>query len=336
VILTFVINRIKFLRLIHARYQNFWRKKLKAVRIHAYGDNGLVYEDAPQPVVGENDVLVRVHASAVNPVDNAFRFGYMAAYVPLTFPATLGCDIAGVIESVGSGVKNFKVGDAVYGRTDLYRLGGFAEFVVIGASEIAVKPASLDFQQAAALPHTAVTSWRALVDIAGLQAGQKVLILGATGGIGVVAVQLAKNIGARVSGITSTANLSFLRELGADEALDYTVGSFEDHVHGMDVVLDAVGGETQERALKTLKPGGILVSLLSAPSAEAATALGIRAAMGAGTPPAGPVLKEIGALVDSGKIRPVIATVLPLAETGRALGLIAGKHTRGKIVLQVA
>jgi NADPH:quinone reductase-like Zn-dependent oxidoreductase len=309
---------------------------MKAIRIHAYGDNTLVYEDAPKPTVGENDVVVRVHASAVNPVDNAIRSGYLSSFLPLTFPATLGCDIAGVIESIGSGVKDFKVGDAVYGRTDLYRLGGFAEYVVIGATEIAAKPASLDFQQAAALPHTALTSWRAMVDTAGLEAGQKLLILGATGGIGVVAVQLAKSLGAHVTGLTSSANLSFLRELGADVALDYTTGAFEDSVHGVDVVLDAVGGETQERALKTLKPGGILVSLLQPPSAETTAALGVRAAMGGGMPPAGPVLKEISALVGSGKIRPVVSKVLPLAETASALGLIAAKHTRGKIVIQVA
>jgi NADPH:quinone reductase-like Zn-dependent oxidoreductase len=286
------------------------------------------------PAPGEQDVLVRVHASAVNPVDNAFRAGYMSNYFPLTFPITLGCDVAGLVESVGSKVTHFKAGDAVYGRVDLYRLGGFAEYALLSESEVALKPAALNFQQAAALPHAAVSTWRALVDTAGLSSGQRLLILGATGGVGVVAVQLAKSLGARVTGTTSTGNLAFLRELGADEAIDYTTGAFEDAVRGVDVVLDAVGGETQERAWKTLKPGGILVSLVQPPLAETAAALGVRAALSGGMPPAGPVLSEIARLVDAGKIRPQVSTILPLAETDRALEMIATRHTRGKIVLQ--
>jgi NADPH:quinone reductase-like Zn-dependent oxidoreductase len=306
---------------------------MKAVRISTYGSD-VSYEDAVHPVAGEQDLVVRVHAAAVNPVDNAFRAGYMANYFPLNFPITLGCDIAGLVETVGSKVTQFKPGDAIFGRTDLYRLGGFAEYVVLGESEAALKPAALTFEQAAALPHAAVTAWRALFDTAQLSSGQRLLILGATGGVGVVAVQLAKSRGARVTGTASAGNLSFLRELGADEAIDYASGAFEDAIRGVDVVLDLVGGESQERAWKTLKPGGILVSLVQAPSAETAAAHGVRGAMAGGMPPAGPVLNEIAKLVDAGKIRPVVSLVLPLTETGRALEMIAGGHTRGKIVIQ--
>jgi len=308
---------------------------MKAVRIHAYGMADVVYEDADKPAPGEQDVLIRVHAAAVNPVDNAFRAGYMANYFPLALPIALGCDVAGVVEAVGSGVGQFKAGDAVYARTDLYRLGGWAEYALVSASEVAAKPASLDFQQAASLPHAALTAWRGLVDSAALSAGQRALILGASGGVGVAAVQLAKARGAWVAGVTSTTNVPLVRELGADEAIDYTTQAFEQLVSGVDVVLDAVGGETQERAWKTLKPGGILVSLIQPPSPDAAAAHGARGAMGGGNPPAGPVLSEVGKLADAGKLRPVISSVLPLAEANRALGMIAGRHTRGKIVLQV-
>jgi NADPH:quinone reductase-like Zn-dependent oxidoreductase len=306
---------------------------MKAVQLHTYGGN-VSYEVISLPIAGDEDVLVRVHAAAVNPVDNAFRAGYMANYFPLSLPITLGCDISGVVESVGAHVKNFKAGDTVYGRVDLYRLGAFAEYCVLGASEVALKPTALSFQQAAALPHAALTAWRALIDTAGLTSGQRLLILGASGGVGSVAVQLAKSRGVRVTGIASTGNLDLLRELGADEVIDYTTGAFEDAVRGVDVVLDAVGGETQERAWKTLKPGGILVSLVQPPSVETAAALGVRGAMGGGMPPAAPVLNEINTLVNAGKIRPVISAVLPLNETSRALEMIASGHTRGKIVIQ--
>jgi NADPH:quinone reductase-like Zn-dependent oxidoreductase len=308
---------------------------MKAIRIHSYGAE-TVYEDAPLPSVGEQDVLVRVQASAVNPVDNAFRAGYMAGYFPLTLPAVLGCDVAGVVEKVGAQAGPFKTGDAVYGRTNLNRLGGFAEYAVLTASELALKPAALDFQQAAALPHTTLTAWRALVDTAGLQPGQRLLILGASGGVGVAAVQLAKHLGARVTGVASAANLGLVRELGADEAINYANGGIPDSLRDIDVVLDGAGGEALERAWKTLRPGGILVSLVQNPSAETAAAHGVRAAMGGGMPPAGPVLSEVGKLADAGKLRPVISSVLPLNETARGLEMIASRHTRGKIVIQIA
>ena len=309
---------------------------MKAQRIHNYGGSELLfYEEAPLPVPGENDALIHVKATSINPVDIAFRLGYMNAYVPLTFPATLGMDVAGTVEAVGSKVTNLKVGDAVYTRTDLFRLGGYAEYVLVTAAEVAPKPPSLDFIQAAAIPHAGLTAWRSLFDAANLQAGQTVLIHAAAGGVGSLAVQLAKIRGAYVIGTASAGNQGFLKELGVDEAIDYTAGPFENKVKNVDVVLDAVGGETLTRSYQVLKPGGILVTVMEPPSAEAAASYGVRVAFSGGNPPVAPVLKEITALVEAGKLKPVVSTVLPLSEARRGQDLIAARHTRGKIVLQV-
>jgi NADPH:quinone reductase-like Zn-dependent oxidoreductase len=308
---------------------------MKAVRIHSFGGSDLlVYEDAPQPKPGENDVLIRVHASAVNPVDMAFRAGYMNSFMPIPFPITLGCDVAGEVVDVGSGVRGFKKGDAVFARTDLFRLGGYAEYAAVSASEVAMKPAGLDFIQAAGLPHAGLTAWRSL-DAGNLSMGKRVLVHGGAGGVGTLAVQLAKVRGVNVTTTSSTKNLDFLRQLGADQAVDYTAGPFEAAVQGMDFVLDTIGGDTQERSWQTLKPGGVLASTVQTPSAEKAAAHGASGVMAAGMPPAGPVLMEIAKLVEAGKVKAVIAAVLPLADARRGQDIVDEHHTRGKIILQV-
>lgn len=309
---------------------------MKAIRIHTFGGSDIFsHDEVPLPVPGENDALIRVQATSVNPVDVAFRAGYLNSFIPLALPATLGCDVAGTIEAVGAAVNNVKVGDAVYTRTDLYRLGGYAEYVLVTAAEVALKPQSLDFFQAAAIPHAGLTAWRSLFDAGGLTAGQTVLIHAAAGGVGSLAVQLAKNRGAYVIGTASTANQGFIKELGVDEAVDYTAGPFEEQIKGVDVVFDTIGGETQNRSYRVLKPGGILVSVVQQPSAEAAAAHGVRVAFAGAYPPVAPVLNEITALVDAGRLRPVIATILPLHEVHLGHELISTGHTRGKIVLQV-
>jgi NADPH:quinone reductase-like Zn-dependent oxidoreductase len=198
-----------------------------------------------------------------------------------------------------------------------------------------MKPASLDHFQAAALPHVGLTTWRALIETANLSKGQTVLIHGAAGGVGSFAVQLAKWRGARVIGTASAGNLAFLRELGADQVIDYNTTRFEDVVQGVDVVLDTIGGDTQERSWGVLKPGGILLALVQPPSPEQAAAHGVRAQMVGGYPPAGAILNEITALVDSGQIRPVVSSVLPLHDIQKAHSLVEGRHVRGKIVMQV-
>jgi NADPH:quinone reductase-like Zn-dependent oxidoreductase len=309
---------------------------MKAVRIHNYGGaDALIYEDAPRPAPGAGEVLVRVLATSVNPVDSAIRAGYMAGYFNLTMPAILGLDVSGVIEEAGAGVTAFQRGDNVYTRTALGRDGAFAEYVAVSAEDVVTKPQSLDHIHAAALPHVFLTAWQALVETAELSAGQTVLIHGASGGVGHVAVQLAKARGAKVIGTTSR-NVDFVRDLGVDEVIDYAAAPFETAVHDVDVVLDTVGGETQQRSWGVLKPGGILVSLVQPPSADTAAAYGVRGAMVFGSPPVGKVLTELAALVDAGQVKPRIAAVLPLAEIRQATAMIESGHTAGKIVLEVA
>jgi NADPH:quinone reductase-like Zn-dependent oxidoreductase len=308
---------------------------MKAVRIHAYGGSDvLAYEDAPRPTPGAGEVLIHVMATSVNPFDCAVRAGYMSGYFKYTLPVILGTDVSGIVEDVGAEVKTFKRGDNVYARAGVTRDGANAEYVVAPASDVAVKPKSLDHLQSAALPHVSLTAWQALVELANLTKGQTVLIHAAAGGVGHIAVQLAKWRGARVIG-TASQNIDFVRELNVEQAIDYSTTPFENAARNVDVVLDTVGADTQERSWGVLKSGGILVSTVQAPSEDTAKARGVRQAMVYSSPPIGEVLTEVAGLVDAGTIKPHVATVLPLAEIRKAHDMIEGKHTRGKIVLQV-
>jgi len=309
---------------------------MKAVRIHTYGGpDVLAYEDAPRPTAGDGEVLIRVYATTVNPFDCAVRAGYMDGYFHYNLPLVLGTDVSGVIEAVGAGVTAFSPGDAVYARAGVFRDGANAEYVVAFASEVAAKPPSLDHLHAAALPHATLTAWQALIEMAQLSAGQTVLIHGAAGGVGHIAVQLAHWRGAKVIGTAST-NLDVLRELKVEEAIDYTKTPFESVARDVDVVLDTVGGDVQARSYAVLKPGGLLLSTIQPPSEETAQAHGVRAQYVNASPPVGKTLTEVAGLVASGHIKPMVSAVLPLSETRRAHEMIEGKHTRGKIVLQVA
>jgi NADPH:quinone reductase-like Zn-dependent oxidoreductase len=308
---------------------------MKAVRIHAYGGTDvLTYEEVPRPSAGAGEVLIRVHATSVNPFDAAVRAGYMAAYITITLPFILGTDVAGVVEEVGAGVSNLAPGDSVYTRAGIVRDGAYAEYVVAPAADVVAKPRTLDYNHAAALPHVTLTAWQALFEAAQLSAGQTVLIHGAAGGVGHVAAQLAKSRGARVIGTTSK-NVDFLQALGVDQVIDYSTTRFEDVARDVDVVLDTIGGETQARSWAVLKRGGMLVSTIQPPAEETAAAHGVRQHYVMSSPPAGPVLAEVAALVDAGKLKPEVSLILPLAEARQAHELIAGGHTRGKIVLQV-
>jgi NADPH:quinone reductase-like Zn-dependent oxidoreductase len=310
--------------------------QMKAVRIHAYGGTDvLIHEKAPRPKPGEGELLVRVQATTVNPFDCAVRAGYMSSYFDLTFPVILGTDVAGVVEKVGAGANTFKAGDRVYGRGGVVREGTYAEYAVVPASDVATAPRSLDSVQAAAIPHVTLTAWQALIEMAKLSSGQTVLIHGAAGGVGHVAAQLAKWRGARVIG-TASVNFDFLEELKVDQAIDYANTRFEEVVDKVDVVLDTIGDDTQERSWQLLKPGGMLVSTIQAPSEETAKAHNVRQGMVFSTPPIGETLTEVNALVEAGKLKPHVSLVLPLEETARAHKLVEGRHTRGKIVLQVA
>jgi NADPH:quinone reductase-like Zn-dependent oxidoreductase len=308
---------------------------MKAVHIHDYGGlDVLHYEEAPRPKPGPGEVLIAVHATTMNPFDCAVRAGYMGQYFNYTFPLILGTDVSGVVEEVGEGVTDIAPGDVVYTRAGIYRDGAHAEYVLALAADVVPKPASLDHIHAAALPHVTLTAWQGLIEFADLSEGQTVLIHAAAGGVGHVAVQLAKWRGAKVIG-TASVNLPFLEELGVDQAIDYTQTAFEDVVHDVDVVLDLLGGETQQRSWKTLKPGGILLSTVQPPSQEIAQSHGVHQRMIGTAPPIRKVLTDAAKMVESGQLKPHVSAVLPLQEIQKAHAMIEARHTRGKIVLQV-
>lgn len=309
---------------------------MKAVRIHAYGSSDvLTYEEAPRPVPKEGEMLIRVHATTVNPIDIAVRAGYMTGYLNHTLPLILGTDLSGVVEELGPGANSFSPGDAVYTRAGIYRDGTYAEYAIVSAGEVAAKPQSIDHFHAAALPHVTLTAWQALFELANLKKGQTVLIHGAAGGVGHIAVQLAKWRGAKVIG-TASINSDLLESLGVDQVIDYSKTAFEDVVEGVDVILDTIGRDVQERCWPILNRGGILVSTVEEPSSDIAEARGVRKAMVFSSPPIAETLTKVANMVDAGEIKPVVSNVLPLQDTKKAHQIVETKHARGKIVLQVS
>lgn len=308
---------------------------MKAVRIHTYGGpEVLVHEEVPRPQPENGEVLVQVKAAAVNPVDWKIREGYLREMLPHQLPLILGWDVSGVVEETGPGVTRFRVGDEVFSRPDLLRDGTYAEYVVIREKEVAFKPKSLDHLHAAAIPLAGITAWKSLVEAAGVSSGHRVLIHGAAGGVGSYAVQLAKWRGAHVIATASAHNHDYLHGLGADQVVDYRSQRFEDVARDVDAVFDTIGGDTQERSWQVLKKGGILVSIITPPPEEKAALHGVRQAFVFIQPDAA-VLAELARLVDGGKLRPYVESVLPLAEARRAQELSQGGHARGKIVLKI-
>lgn len=304
---------------------------MKAIVIKSYGDENVVeYTDVERPEPKASEVLVKVHVAGVNPVDWKIRNG-LGERLGLKLPIMLGGEIAGMIEKIGSEVRDFKEGDSVYG---IISSGGYAEYAIAKVGDIAPKPQSLDFTNAAAVPLGALTAWQAIFDLANLSGGQRILIAGASGGVGSLAVQLAKAKGAYVIGLASGRNEEFVRDFGADEFVDYTKQNFEEVVKNVDIVLDAVGGETFGRSFETLKKGGFLVTTVEFPSDEKAQEFGIKAARVFCKPNA-KQLAEITRLVDEGKLKAHVSTVLPLAEVKKAHQLSESGRTRGKIVLQI-
>jgi NADPH:quinone reductase-like Zn-dependent oxidoreductase len=308
---------------------------MKAVHIHDYGGlDVLHYEEAARPAPGTGEVLIRVHATSINPFDCAVRAGYMGQYFNYTFPLILGTDVSGVVEEVGEGVTDVAAGDIVYTRAGIYRDGAYAEYVLAIAADVVAKPESLDHIHAAALPHVTLTAWQGLIEFADLSEGQTVLIHAAAGGVGHIAVQLAKWRGAKVIG-TASINMPYLEELGVDQAIDYSTTAFEDVAKDVDVVLDLLGGETQQRSWKVLKPGGILLSTVQPPSQEIALTHGVRQKMIGTAPPIRKVLTETAKMVEKGQLKPHVSAVLPLEDIQKAHEMIEARHTRGKIVVQV-
>ena len=301
---------------------------MKAIVAHEFGGpEVLKYEDAPRPQPKENEILVRVIAAGVNPVDTYVRSGKFGTP---TLPLIPGRDISGTVEESGPGATKFKKGDAVYGNVNN---GGYAEYAVAAEKNIALKPATLDFVQAAAVPVAARTAWNALVETAHLSAGQTVFIQGGSGGVGSFAIQIAKLRGAKVYSTASTANQDLLKELGADVAIDYTKQKFEDVAKDMDVVLEAAGRETLERSYAVVKKGGFLVSIVGPADAAKAQQYGIQAPPLVFSPSS---LDEVTKLFDAKKLKAVVTETLPLSEARKAQEQVGTHHTRGKIVLKVA
>ncbi|MFF3622918.1 NADP-dependent oxidoreductase [Streptomyces sp. NPDC002467] len=296
------------------------------------GPETLVEREIERPEPGLNEILVRVHAAGVNPVDWKTRgSGGLITWgeVPI-----VGWDVSGTVEAVGPGVTLYAPGDEVYGMPSFPRqAGGYAEYVVGPARHFARKPASLDHVRAAALPLAALTAWQALVDTAGVSAGQRVLVHAAAGGVGHLAVQIAKARGAYVIGTASAGKHDVLRDLGADEVIDYRTTDFEDAVTDVDVVIDALGGDHGQRSLKVLKPGGHLITL-PGPDGLPADPQGVKASWVLVEPDL-KGLEEIAALADKGLLRPLVETVLPLEEAAKAHEIGELGRTTGKIVLTV-
>jgi NADPH:quinone reductase-like Zn-dependent oxidoreductase len=308
---------------------------MNAVRMHTYGGpEVLQYEQAPRPTPKQGDVLIRVHAAGVNPLDWKVRSGALKELMHYQLPLTLGWDVSGVVEKVGSGVSQFQNGDEVFAMGDLTRDGAYADYIAVRGTAVAIKPKSLPHVRAASVPLSGLAAWQSLFDLGQLQPGQRILIHGGSGGVGQFAVQLAKWKGAYVLATASTKNQDLLRELGADEAIDYTTQQFEESARKIDIVLDTVGDETQERSWRVLNKGGVLVSLVHSPSKEKANQFGVRGMM-CSVQPDSAHLKKIAELIDSAKLRPIIDRVLPLSEARRAHELSQNGHGRGKIVLRV-
>jgi NADPH:quinone reductase-like Zn-dependent oxidoreductase len=310
---------------------------MRAAQLTHYGDKDALQftTQAPQPTAAAGQVLVKVEAASINAIDWKIREGMMQQMAPVTFPATLGGDLAGTIVAVGDGVTEFEVGQEVYGQTNPFSgAGSFAEFSPIAAGSIALKPSTVDFVAAAALPLTTASTYQALVETLRLEAGQKILIHGGAGGIGSFAVQLAKHLGAYVATTAAPEDIEFVRSLGADEAIDYTSQKFEDMLHDYDAVFDTVGGETNKKSYQVLKPGGQLVSMAAAADDALADQYTVTATAQQ-TRVTTDRLQKIAELVDQGVLKAAIDKVFPLEQAAEAVEYMRQGHHRGKVVIKM-
>ena len=332
---------------------------MKAFILDRYGSNDVVRAgEMPDPELHYHDVLVQIHAASVNPVDLKIRDGKLKPILPYRLPFILGNDLAGVVVRVGSGVRRFRPGDEVFARPDEDRIGAFAEFISIKEDAVAHKPKKLTMEEAASIPLIGLTAWQALVERANLKTGQKVLIHAGSGGVGTFAIQLAKHLGAIVATTTSTANVEWVKRLGADIVIDYKKDDFANILHDYDVVLDTLGGETLHKSVRVLKPGGKLISIAGPPDPDFAKKIGaswiLRLAMRVLShrirkrakrhhvsysflfmKPSGDQLHEIGSLIDSGAIRPVVDRVFPFESTKEALAYVEKGRAKGKVIVKV-
>jgi NADPH:quinone reductase-like Zn-dependent oxidoreductase len=331
-LLAFLVRAGLALAVLAARADE--KPMMKAVVAHEYGaPEVLKFEEFPRPEPKDDEALVRVVASAVNPADPLTLSGKYAQEWGTNLPLIPGYDVAGVVEKVGAKVTTLKKGDAVYGYPTFG--GGWAEYVTVKEWEVAAKPKSLSFAEAAAVPMCALTAWQALVDVAQLHAGQTILIHGGSGGVGSFAIQIAKTRGVLVIATASTANQDLLKQLGADVAIDYSKTKFEDVVKDVDAVLDPVGRETLARSYGVVKKGGVVLDLVARPDPAELEKRGIRGAA-IWVRPNAKDLSEIAHLIDAGKIKPIVTQVLPLSEAIAAQKHAETHHTRGKVVLRIA
>lgn len=328
---------------------------MKAFVVTHYGPDGLEEADVPTPAVGPHDVLVDVRAASINPLDKMVRDGEFKQLIKYKRPFILGHDVAGVVTQVGSGVRGFDVGDEVYARPRDLRIGTFAETIAIDAADVALKPVSLSFEEAAAVPLVALAAWQALVDVASVQPGQKVLVHAGAGGLGSTVIQVAKHLGAQVATTARTDDVDKVRALGADEVIDFTQQDFADVLSGYDVVLDSLGPASVEKSLTVLKRGGLAISVVGPPDPGFATQLGQpllkpvmavlsrkirRRARQLGVRYSfffmranGAQLTTLGALYDSGTLRPVLDRAFPFDRTLDAMAYVEQGKANGKIVI---
>jgi len=332
---------------------------MKAFIIDRYGSkDGVRAGDMPEPELREDDVLVQIHAAGVNLLDAKIRDGEFKRFLPYRFPLILGNEVAGIVVRVGSRVQRFAPGDEVYARPDDDRIGAFAECIAIQEDAVAKKPTNLTMEEAASIPLVGLTAWQVLVERVKLSPGQKVLIHAGSGGVGTVAIQLAKHLGASVATTTSTTNLEWVKRLGADRVIDYRKDDFEHILQDYDVVLNSLGAETLEKSLRVLKPGGKLISISGPPDPAFAKDRGVswivRLAMRLLSyrirnkakrhhvsysflfmRASGDQLREIGSLIDAGIIRPVVDRVFPFEATKEALAYVETGRAKGKVVVKV-
>ncbi|MFD6443519.1 NADP-dependent oxidoreductase [Promicromonospora sp. NPDC060204] len=312
--------------------------------------------DVPEPVVGEHDVLVQVQAAGLNMLDEKIRAGEFKQILPYELPQVLGNDVAGTVIAVGGKVRGFGLGDQVYARPDKERIGTFAERIAVAETDLALRPASVSIEEAASLPLVALTAWQALVERGNVQPGQRVLIHAGAGGVGTIAIQLAKHLGATVATTVSGGNADFVRELGADRVIDYRTQDFEQLLDGYDLVLDSLGGQNLEKSLRVLRPGGKAIGIAGPPDPAFAKEVGLnsvlrlaiagisgkirRQAKRLGVTyeflfmrASGDQLREITALVDSGALRPVVGRVFDFGQTVQAVQSLERGGIRGKAVV---
>ncbi len=309
---------------------------MRAIRVHAFGGPGVLQlDEIAQPVAAAGEVLVRITAAGVNPIDLKTRAGGGVSRAQGPLPFGLGWDLAGDVAALGADVTGFAIGDRVYAMSAFPQLAGcYAEYAVVRASELAHAPKTLTAVEAAALPLAALTAWQALFEAAALAAGQTLVVNAAAGGVGHLAVQLAKWRGAQVIGVASARNVVLLERLGCDRVVDYTQTRISSAVQGADVVLDPIGGPEREECFAALRDGGVLVSLVGPADASAHAARGVRGTNILVRPDAGQ-LAEIAALADGGQLRPIVEAVLALEDAPRAHELVETGRTRGKVVLRV-